>query len=100
MQRFHQVPWEQRREILDQMEDERLRALGYRLIYVETPHILPADKRRELDLWRSERLTPAGEVPWLTLPNALNQARELHEKEKDVEIKQILSELIDWFEYI
>ena len=57
------------------MEDERLRALGYRLIYVKTPHILPGDKRRELDLWRSERLTPAGEVPWLTLPNALNHGR-------------------------
>jgi exodeoxyribonuclease-1 len=96
MERFHQVPWEARAKLVEQLEDRRLRELGYRLIFIEQPQALSAEKREELALWQNGRLRPAGEVPWLTLPNAIDDARDL--RDEDQENSDLLSELIEWLE--
>ena len=94
MAQFHCAPWEGRVKLVDQLEDQRLRELGYRLIFTEKPDVLSANKRRELEHWRSERLKPLGEVPWLTLADALDEAEELQGKASETD--QIISELINW----
>jgi exodeoxyribonuclease-1 len=83
MEQFHKVPWESRGKIVDLLDDERLRELGYRLIYVEKPNALSEEKRRELHLWKSQRLNPNGNAPWLTIGAATNQADKLLEEEPE-----------------
>jgi exodeoxyribonuclease-1 len=77
LERFHSASPEARSQILDQLEDERLRDLGYRLIYTERPEILPSEIRAKLDAWRTERLFTEDEgVPWRTIPQALAEAED------------------------
>jgi exodeoxyribonuclease-1 len=94
MEQFHRAPWEGRIKLVDQLEDQRLRELGYRLIFTERPGALSAEKQRELEHWRSERLNPLGEVPWLTVAGALDEAEKLQEKSSETD--KTISELIDW----
>ena len=77
MQRFHQIPWEQRAEIIDLIEDKRFHELGYRLIYSEKPEALAPAKRAELDAWCAQRLRPNIEVPWTTVSGALEETEKL-----------------------
>jgi exodeoxyribonuclease-1 len=95
MEKFHRAPWEGRVKLVDQFEDQRLRELGYRLIFTERPGALSAAQQRELERWRNQRLRPLGEVPWLTLAGALDEAEKLEEKATVTD--KTISELIDWF---
>lgn len=94
MEQFHQAPWERRAELVGRMSDQRLRELGYRLIYIERPDALPMERQLELDLWRSNRLHPKSAVPWLTLADALGEAEKLHDE--DPQSIKMLSAFIDW----
>jgi exodeoxyribonuclease I len=71
MEQFHSATWEERVKLIEQLEDKRFRDLGYRLIFVERPSVLTAEKREGMDLWCNERLNAFGEVPWLTIAGAL-----------------------------
>jgi hypothetical protein len=94
MQRFHQVSWEQRAGILEQIEDPRIRELGYRIIYAERPNCLSSLKRAALDAWHGYRLQSNIEVPWLTIEAALAETEKLlKEDSKNIEL---LSEVSDW----
>lgn len=94
MQRFHQVPWEQRAGILEQIEDPRIRELGYRVIYAEQPRCLSGAKIIELEAWRGYRLRTNSEVPWLTTGAALAEAENL--LKVDSRNVELLSEIRDW----
>ena len=63
MRKFHLVPWEARISILSQLDDARFRELGYRLIHIEQPQMLPGNMRAQLDAWRQERLLGLAETP-------------------------------------
>jgi hypothetical protein len=76
------------------ISDGRLRELGFRLIYIERPDALCAEKRRELELWHNERLNPTCAVPWLTVTGALNEAEKL--RQEDPENRELLSSLLGW----
>ena len=53
--KFHEVPWEARRSILDEMRDERLRHLGLRLIGTEAINQLSHDERSRFSSWHLSR---------------------------------------------
>ena len=48
MERFHQVGWEERARLLDQIDDERFRILGERLIHGEAPQALSTVQRQRV----------------------------------------------------
>jgi Exonuclease C-terminal len=96
MQRFHQVHWEQRAEILDQINDLRIHELGYRLVHTERPDTLLAEKRAELDAWCGQRLRPNIEVPWLTIAGALDEAEKLLAEESGD--KDLVVEVRAWLQ--
>ena len=56
MQKIHEMPWEDRAAVVDQLEDDRLQEFGNRLIYFDHTEALPAAKRAELDDWRARRV--------------------------------------------
>lgn len=95
---FHRAPWEERANLIEQLEDRRLRELGYRLIFFERPDSLSVQKRHEMELWRQARLKPLTDVPWLTVAGALAEAETLRDEKPDDQ--ETLSELISWFQGI
>lgn len=78
MNEFHDVPWEDRREIVDKFADARLKQLGRRLIYLERPDLFQESDCRALDRARARRVLGAdGDVPWLTLARAIQQLDDM-----------------------
>lgn len=77
MTTFHDQPWEERMETVLQLEDDRLRELGERLIYIENPDVLPDEIRQRHDAWRHDRFHADGDVPWVTIGSAIEELAEL-----------------------
>ncbi len=76
-ERWHDSPWEDRPMIAAQFGDERLKAFANRLMLLEAPHALSAAASQKGQTWLRERLTTQDEVPWLTLPKALEEVASL-----------------------
>ena len=78
LDRFHDLQWHHRPLLIGQLGDQRLRALGQRLVFVEAPHVMADAARRDYEIAIARRLLAAdGTVPWLTLPKAIEQADDL-----------------------
>lgn len=78
MDRFHTIDWIARPKLLESLSDQRARILGERLLHVESPETLPDTARKRLDIATAERLMGTdGQVPWLTLPKALEKTRDM-----------------------
>lgn len=77
MQDFHAADWAERVSLIARLEDARSRELGERVIAAERPDVLTAARRRHWETWRRKRLFAEGDVPWLTVPNALNAVAAL-----------------------
>lgn len=86
LDRFHAADWDGRPAILAQLSDDRLRALGNRLFYADAPHLLSTPARRDYDRAVAHRLlAEPGDVPWLTLRQALTEADDLLASAKGAE---------------
>lgn len=78
MDEFHEVEWSKRHAIVEKFQDPRLRTIGKQLIHLERPDLLDASVRREHDLAIVNRLLGRHpDVPWLTLPKALEEFKEI-----------------------
>ena len=96
LDRFHEAEWIARAALVAQLADERLKALGQRLIHTEAPHVMSEPDRREFDTVIARRLmTAEGTVPWLTLPKAIEEANDLLAVAAAAEAT-LLSELRDY----
>jgi len=78
---FRRADWVERAALIDKFDDDRHREIALRLVGADSPQSLDAGKRRQWELWRRDRLNPSVEVPWLTLPKAIAEAKELRAKE-------------------
>ena len=77
MERFHTSPWEERPEIVAKIEDDRLKELGNRLIFIERPDVLSEEARHRFNDWYRERFVTDEDVPWLTIKSAFEELEEL-----------------------
>jgi exodeoxyribonuclease-1 len=78
LDRFHAVDWLERLSVLGDLADERLRALGHRLIYCEASHVIPDAVRHDCEVAIARRLMASeGAVPWVTLSKAITEATDL-----------------------
>ena len=78
LERFHAAPWAARPDILPNLGDARLRALGQRLIYIEAPEVLSAADRARFDVALARRvMAEEGSVPWLTIPKAIIDTQDM-----------------------
>lgn len=86
--RFHGLPWEARSDLVHRFQDVRLKRLGRRLIYFESPHLLDEAERRVIADDIAARRRGDGKYvspPWMTIAAALS------------ELKSIEAELTDAF---
>ncbi|MEQ1935266.1 MAG: hypothetical protein ABL962_15510 [Fimbriimonadaceae bacterium] len=75
---FHKAPWEQRLALLDAIEDQRMKKLGKRLIFVERPDVLPPDLQVEMKVITANRLINGdGAGTWLCLAKAIQDADDM-----------------------
>ena len=78
MEAFHDAPWVQRPAIVEQFRDERLKAVGRRLMHTERPDLMEAALRSQLDAELARRIAGQDEdVPWLAIPQALIDLDEM-----------------------
>jgi len=78
MEQFHKTDWTDRIELAEQLRDQRMKGLAYRLIYLEKPDVLPVSMRISFDDRVAERLlTDDPNVPWRTIPKAIQEADDL-----------------------
>jgi exodeoxyribonuclease-1 len=70
MARFHEVPWDDRPQILRRLEDPRARTFGLRLIAAERPDVLDESARTRWAGFLAGRWPTEEKVPWLTAHNA------------------------------
>lgn len=75
---FHTVDWTKRKELVERFEDQRLKKLGSQLIYAEQPEVLDPTLRLKHDREIAKKIAYANpELPWLTLPEALEEIEVL-----------------------
>lgn len=91
MEKFHQSTPEKRLQMLNQFEDARYKQIARRLVYFETPEVLPDDLKTKMSSWVNERLNAEDEVPWRTLSEAIAELEEL--KQEKVENDPLLQEI-------
>ena len=97
MERFHTMDWEARPSLLESLSDSRARILGERLLHVESPSVLSSAVRASLDVATARRLLGTdGSAPWLTLPKALSDTRDMLMKASGTDT-ELLRELEDYF---
>jgi len=77
MNSFHAHGWEDRINIIQEIEDERYRQIGQRIVAIERPDLLTDAQRQRWNSWRRERLLANEEVPWLNVSSALKELAEL-----------------------
>jgi exodeoxyribonuclease I len=78
MDAFHSAPWEHRPAILERFTDERLKAIGWRLLHAERPDLMEPALRDRHDMDMAHRIAADGkDVPWLTIPKALADLDEM-----------------------
>ena len=78
MKAFHEAEWGERCAIVEEFRDLRLKTIGWHLIHLERPDLLDNAMSSEHHLAAARRLLGHGDdIPWLTLPNALEQIEEM-----------------------
>jgi len=64
--------------LIGQLADERFRALGQRLLYVEAPDLMDEGMRHDYDAAIAHRLMATdAATPWLTFPRAIAEVEAL-----------------------
>jgi len=87
MEYFHSIAWEERLDVVETFEESRLQEIGFRLIHCERPDLLDnATRRSHTDRIARNLLGLGGEVPWLTLREAIREANNLLEQAQGPEL--------------
>ena len=76
LEHLHDVPWEERPPLISQIKDQRLRVLGRRLLFLERPDLLPAERVERAHQAVNERLFDSNR-PWTTFDKALSEIHEV-----------------------
>ena len=94
MQRFHDVPWEDRLGIAMEIADLRMKRIAQRLIYFERPEVLPEKTRIALGHEIQERLNAHDDVlPWRTVADAQQELAKLQSEDDDGSLVEFVSDL-------
>ena len=78
MAEFHATPWSERGNVLDRLDDARLKILGGRLLYTEAPEEMLAQDHSRHDADLAKRLmADDSAAPWRTLAQAIRETDDL-----------------------
>jgi len=96
MQAFHAATWPERPELVETFEDDRLRELGRRIVFLEQPEVLRPEFHQGLETWLHNRLHGReGVEAGRTIGDALAELEKTTDDEGD---QAALTEIRDWLE--
>ena len=75
--RFHEASPAGKLALMPEMEDNRMQYFAEQIVYSNWPDALPSAALKRLDEYCAWRLRTGDDVPWVTIPKALNRIDEL-----------------------
>jgi len=103
MSKWHEVSWEEKLNMLDRFEDERLINFGKKIIYQESPEVLPHSIKKQIKRDIAERILSEEKEKWWTCKEFYYECDNLREKytnANDVKRLKFLDELNSYVEGI
>jgi exodeoxyribonuclease-1 len=91
MSEFHKADWPTRAQIVEDIEDQRYRQFGRRVLATERLGLLSPERQRQYADWRRERLLTSGDAPWRTLSGAREEAQQLSKGASEGQRRQLLN---------
>jgi len=86
LEQFQKSGWPDRYQLINKFDDQRLRQLGQRLIYLNAPELIDPDRRCALDIAVSDRWRDNDpKVPWTTFGKVTVQLDEITKSGKFAE---------------
>lgn len=102
MDTFHIVSWEKRLAIAESFQDSRLKTIALHLIHIERPDLLEKSVCDAHNHGRTRRILGLdGDVPWLTLPKAIEAAEQMLvdcEGHQRANVQEHCNHLREWLE--
>lgn len=99
MNAFHAATWPERAEIVETLENDRLRELGRRIVFLEKPEVLRPELRQGLETWLHNRLRGReGVEAGRTVLDALSELQE--GSPSDPAAQAAVSDIRAWLENI
>ena len=93
---WHSAPWKDRLKLLDKFDDERMRAFGKKIIYQESPDILPKDIFNSVKRGIAKRILSEKKEKWWTVNmcySEIDTLRDQYDNEKDAETLKTLDSI-------
>lgn len=91
LETFHTISWKERKELVEQFEDKRLKTLGRKLIHAERSEILEPSLRLKHDREIAKKIAYGNPtLPWMTLPEALDEIEELINSVSEIEKSKLM----------
>ena len=103
MSKWHEVSWEEKLKMLDRFEDERLINFGKKIIYQESPEVLPHSIKKQIKRDIAKRILSEEKEKWWTCKEFYYECDNLREKYtngNDVNRLKFLDELNSYVEGI
>ena len=94
-QGWHEAPWKEKLNLLDKFEDDRLVSFGKKIIFQESPEILPDSIYKSIRRDVAKRILSEKKEKWWTIPTLYNEIdtfREKYTNENDNEKLALLDE--------
>ena len=83
MPTFHKADWKEKFLVLQKFKDQRLRYVGKKIIYEESPESLPQDEYDSIHKEVSARVLSTNKENWNTIPRTYSEIDTLRNKFKD-----------------
>ncbi|WP_419740708.1 hypothetical protein [Ruegeria sp.] len=97
MQAFHAASWRERADLVEAFEDDRLRELGRRIVFLEQPEVLRPELRDGLETWlHNRRHGREGVQAGRTVHGALSELQE--SAPSDPGAQAAVSDIRNWLE--
>jgi len=80
MLKWHEVSWAEKLKMLDKFEDDRLRYFGKKIIYQESPDVLPSSITKQIKREIAERILSEKKEKWWTCKEFYYECDNLREK--------------------
>ena len=96
MTEFHKAEWKDKLAIADKFSEERFNYFAKKIIYEETPQLLPSDLYKQIHREVAKRVLSTNDEKWNTIPKSYKEIDDLRDKfdnEKDVEKLSLLEDI-------
>ncbi len=100
MNKFHDLPWDEKFNLSRNFEDDRFKYFAERLIYEESPNDLPKDIFNKIHKSIALQILSLDNVNWSTLPKAFKQIDDLREKYFNDDNKEKIQFLLEINEFL